>query len=130
MKAQTIFNKVVNHLRTQGKQAANKDGCLYFCDDGRRCAVGALIPKKYEKQVRAGLNGKTVSFLLAELPELSHSLVATDRDKDTAKYLLAELQSVHDGSRPFRSGTTTKKTEAELAEVAENFNLTYTPPSQ
>lgn len=45
MTDQEIFNTVVRGLRGQGWQRSVEGGsCRYRCDDGRKCAVGHLIP--------------------------------------------------------------------------------------
>ena len=55
MTAQEVFDKVVNHLRTQGKRAIDAEGyCVYRAPDGCKCAAGCLIPDadykpEYEK---------------------------------------------------------------------------------
>jgi hypothetical protein len=43
MTSQEIFDTVIDHLLSQGKQSKSHV-CLYRSDDGSKCAVGALIP--------------------------------------------------------------------------------------
>jgi hypothetical protein len=84
MNAQEIFDTVVTHLYTQGKQAGNGEGgCLYRTDEGLKCAVGCLIP--YD-QYHHSMEGRTVESLQSLLPPylLPH------------QSLLTNLQGVHD----------------------------------
>lgn len=49
---QEIFTKVKRHLLKQKQQARRLGGCAYRTEDGLKCAVGCLIPKKlYKKQI-------------------------------------------------------------------------------
>jgi hypothetical protein len=85
MTKQRIFNKVVNHLLTQGKKSVDGDHCRYYSQNGNKCAVGCLIGKKYYK---AGMEGMTVGTLIEsyKLPEYF----------DTHVKLLCNLQAIHD----------------------------------
>ena len=52
MTKQTIFNKVVRHLRQQGQKSSDQNGCLYRGPNGTKCAIGCLIPdKKYNSNM-------------------------------------------------------------------------------
>jgi hypothetical protein len=44
MTNQQVFNKVIRHLRRQGKAAVVDGVCAYRASDGSKCAVGCLIP--------------------------------------------------------------------------------------
>lgn len=45
MELQQVFDKIVTHLRAQGKKALDEYGsCVYLAPDGCQCAVGCLIP--------------------------------------------------------------------------------------
>lgn len=46
---QATFNKVVRHLRKQGKKSMDDVQCLYRSPDGLKCAAGCLIPNKLYK---------------------------------------------------------------------------------
>ena len=85
MTAQTVFNKIVRHLRKQGKKAkASPTLCAYLAEDGSKCAVGCLISDKHYNPSIEG----------ASLSALSHD--------DLPAYLsehwdfLMELQDIHD----------------------------------
>ena len=64
MTKQQIFNKVVKHLRKQGKRAFNGITCWYRAPDGSKCAVGCLLK---DDEYRADFEGKTVGAIA--LPE-------------------------------------------------------------
>jgi len=84
MNAQEIFDTVVTHLYTQGKQADNGEGgCMYRTDEGLKCAVGCLIP---DDQYHPSMEGTPVDLLGALLPAYLCSHVN----------LLDALQTVHD----------------------------------
>lgn len=84
MNAQEIFDTVVTHLYTQGKQAADgKNRCQYRTDAGLKCAVGCLIP---DDQYDPAMEGATVDTLGSLLPSYLHPHMR----------LLIELQGVHD----------------------------------
>jgi hypothetical protein len=86
MNAQEIFDTVVTHLYTQGKQAGDGvGGCLYRTDEGLKCAVGCLIP---DDQYHPSMEGQTVESLQSLLPSylLPH------------KSLLINLQMLHDAT--------------------------------
>jgi hypothetical protein len=85
MTKQRIFNKVVNHLLTQGKKSVDGDHCRYYSQNGNKCAVGCLIGKKYYK---AGMEGMTVGTLIDsyKLPDYFA----------THLKLLDRLQRIHD----------------------------------
>ncbi len=47
MNKQEIFNTVCEHLMKQkAKARAPQGGCNYLAADGKKCAVGCLIPKE------------------------------------------------------------------------------------
>ena len=105
MTKQRIFNKVVNHLLTQGKKSVDGDHCRYYSQNGNKCAVGCLIGKKYYK---AEMENRVVPDLVKhyKLPEyfVTHRL------------LLRDLQLVHDAHN-------VDKWKEGLIELAKAYNL-------
>ena len=117
MTAQTVFNKVVRHLRQQGKKAAhwqvNQWGDRYYvCDyrsntaEGLKCAVGCLISDS------------------EYTPDMELKKVAALKDHDLLPkhliphlYLLKDLQKLHDEIKPSRW-------EQKFRVVAKEYNLT------
>lgn len=94
MTTQEIFNRVARHLLTQGARAANPvtGACLYRAPDGKKCAVGCLIPDdKYRADFEGCLMGPGIFEAAVGAP--SH-----ERRRDFN--LLLDLQAVHDGKMP------------------------------
>lgn len=115
--AQEIFDKVLNHLRTQGKAAVDDEGtCAYRGEGGTSCAVGCLIPDALYSS------------------EFENKAVAADVFKKTLEALgltghiklLRSLQSAHDGS--LHDGSV-GRWEVSMESIAEANNLTYTGPT-
>jgi hypothetical protein len=109
MKEQKIFNKVATHLLTQNEKSVNELGkCMYRSDDGLKCAIGCLIPKKYYEE---GMEDRDIEFIFTNYPD---ALGKYYRHLD----LLEELQHVHDYFEP-------DEWTRELKVVANNFNLKF-----
>jgi len=104
MTNQEVFDKVVAHLKAQGKQSLKGDSCKYRGSMGMKCAVGCLIP---DEEYSSELEGKTVrSPELVNLPSLRHLNLE----------LLWDLQGVHDRCDP-------PNWETKLLKVAKRFKL-------
>jgi hypothetical protein len=90
---QEVFTAVVTHLLNQGERSVASSGnCLYRSPDGRRCAVGAIIPDELYSPVMEN------SVVQANCVwSVIKPLFASPTD---AKYLLEELQAVHDDIPP------------------------------
>lgn len=123
MRARDIFNKARKHLLKQKKAAKNEDGtCEYRSDNGLRCAVGCLIPKRVYDSSAEGdgirmlriSGGKWVSSTGHENP-LARMLTrakipATSKVRDT----LIRLQDIHDGEDPADWESSLKRAKKEL----------------
>ena len=116
---QETFDTVVAHLRKQGAKATLPPSddhddceeleCAYRSIDGKRCAVGCLIPDERYQPKYEGMSADH-SDVTEILLELGHDV-----------RLCSDLQSVHDSY--------------DVDEWEENFRLkanmhalTYTPP--
>ena len=108
MDRQAIFNKVVQHLRKQGSQAVDDNGCLYRSLDGKKCAIGCLIPDElYNQNIeRCGVRSLSHIFLANCIPGYS---------PDDEEFL-SRLQRVHDNSL-------IEEWETMLERVAFDFSL-------
>lgn len=115
MNHQDLFNKVADHLLSQGQRsisliASTGDmGCAYRGEDGLKCAIGALIPDEiYSRHIE----GKSVVSLAVKkiLPRCG---VGTDLS--TLEFLKA-LQDIHDKEDPFCW-------RKSLIYLADSFNL-------
>lgn len=90
MTRQEIFDKVVAHLRAQGKQAITDGGtCMYRADDGSMCAVGCLIKDEFYDP---SFEKKDVNHY-----KVVEALKSSGIDMEFhTKNLLDDLQSLHD----------------------------------
>jgi hypothetical protein len=88
MTRQEIFDKVAKHLLTQNSKAVDADSrCQYKMPDGRRCAIGCLIPDElYDPE----MEGELLRDLLKKFPVLQTLWSDADR------YFVCSLQMVHD----------------------------------
>lgn len=119
MTPQEIFDTVATHLFTQGKRAMdpNTDRCAYRTPDGKKCAIGCLIPDELYDQ---GMEGYSVSCLVD-----AKFLLPSFFNRNLR--LLSSLQSVHDGIGCWSSKESLR---AELAKVADIYNLSTETLSQ
>lgn len=130
MTLQEIFDKVAEHLRTQGKRAYNGSKCVYrLPQEGGitlTCAVGCLID---DKHYSLKLENKSVGYLTVQ-DALIASGVGTEeqlryapgskRGRPVMNQLLAELQRLHDNTVRFDN------LEVNLRFIADQFGLKYT----
>ena len=123
MNNQEAFDKVLKHLREQGKAAVRvavaSDGtkneeCCYRGPDGTMCAVGCLIP---DEEYDSELEGMAVDQIPQHL--MPKSLRGLDED------LLCSLQTVHDY---FLRTQGVHDWEKYMSRIAERYILKYTPP--
>ena len=91
MTRQEIFDKVVAHFAVQREAAAEYGTCMYRTPDGRKCAIGALIPDEVYSQ---RLEDKSVGTLLLEFPDIMMASGLSDGDS----WFLCDLQAVHDSN--------------------------------
>jgi hypothetical protein len=122
MTRQEIFNKVADHLLTQGKPALFDEigDCAYRGQDGSMCAVGCLIPDElYTPEMEL----KSVDTLL----NAEFVLPGFFYDNYT---LLSDLQRIHDSvaaiPRPDPASVVDKWCSS-LAWYAENHDLEKSP---
>jgi len=112
---QPLFDKVLASMRLQGyvRSTGAAEACTYRGDDGLRCFVGHLIP---DRSYRPDMEGSTVN-MLHESGQVFSTLTYESLE------FLEHLQSIHDDEPPTRW-------EAALADLAEDYDLEYSPPKQ
>ncbi len=99
MTPQEIFNTVYKHLLTQNAKALNAHGeCCYLAPDGKRCAVGCLIPPseyrpEFENRSLEYIVGMNVQFFGGKKIETSVSLKTLIISNIR---MLSALQEIHD----------------------------------
>jgi len=109
---QEVFNKIVTHLRKQGKRSVNEyNKCVYRGLDGRMCAVGCLIPDENYKKGFDKSGGVNIGGLFFD-----GAFVGTGILPKKHLDLLISMQRVHDKY-------SVEKWEEQFKAVAENRNL-------
>lgn len=110
MNRQEVFDKVSDHLLTQGKRSTNNGSCKYRSDEGYMCAVGCLIKDEfYDPKMEGSVaDDEGVLYVLRN----SGINVSSNTDR---KFLL-DLQIIHDNRDPFTW-------ERELNKFAKDWNL-------
>ncbi len=111
---QNIFDTVAEHLLIQNEKSVFGDVCAYRGEDGRRCAIGVLIPDEYYVE---SIEDSTV-FNEAVDGHLTNVLKANgiDINDDYTIKLLRELQRVHDTNE-------IRDWPNELCQVAKRYGL-------
>ncbi len=100
MNNQEAFDKVARHLLTQNERAVEGVSfCKLLTSDGKKCAIGCLIPEGEYFPAMEGMNFAAFPFL-----------------QGVSSKLLEHLQWIHDKQRP----SSWKK---RLAAAAEAFGL-------
>ncbi len=107
MTNQEAFDKMVAHLRKQGKPAKQDGSCRYRTDDGLMCAVGCLLTDAEYKRSMEGKGVERMQRTYGVLQDLDPSF-------------LAEMQDTHDGWE-------TTVWEARFADTAAHHGLVYAP---
>jgi len=113
---QEIFDTVVQHLLTQNEKSVDtfRGTCLYRTPDGKKCAVGALIPDD-EYNVSMESTGDVHSLVYNHSDLCPKSLLAY-RTNESFMDLLLTLQRVHDNLEP-------KTWPSRLRELALHWGL-------
>lgn len=128
MNPQAIFDRVVDHLRKQGRKAtrvervAGVEGeCAYRSDDGAMCAVGCLLTEEAYSPDLEGKNTMDRKVLDAlRASGINPSSELAEGEDATVADLLDALQECHDRFD-------VEDWEDRLERVAGIYDLTYTP---
>ena len=112
MDAQDIFDKVCNHLLSQGERSLGTDGlCRYRGEDGFKCAVGAVIPDRlYLPEFERNNVIRLLKWYADKLP----------RWFKTHRKLLLDLQLLHDNTAPCHW-------KQALLDLGESYGLQIPP---
>lgn len=111
MLMQEIFDKVVDHLLTQGARSRYHGDCQYHAPDGRKCAIGCLIPAERYKPEVEGHSARAVALAWPDVFEPGVAAWMLDDPR-----LTRDLQWVHDCQEPHHWAT-------ELLWLARLYNL-------
>ena len=116
MTNQEMFDKVCAHLLTQLSTSLDDTGtCLYRGPDGKKCAIGCLIPDELYTEDLEKKEIRTLLDYSIGNSELSAYLSQFNKD------LLIRLQKTHDAYPP-------TEWYSDLLRVAGQFDLTFNPP--
>ena len=121
MSNQEVFNKVLAHLRKQGRAAMDDEStCVYRAPNGTSCAVGCLLPDNlYDPRIEGESVDALVWTRAGDFPAIAAFLERFDID------LLIDLQIAHD-RRLADYGVAFW--DQRMAGIAEEYGLVYTPP--
>lgn len=118
MNAQQVFNKVADHLWTQGESSLDStDMCSYRGANGTSCAVGCLIP---DDVYTRGMESQGVHSLVDWCETQGITLPAEIPEHIN---MLCELQKLHD--LWFKSNGVARYLNMGLSAVASQFDLEY-----
>lgn len=113
---QKMFDKVAVHLVTQGTYAGilvspGEIRCFYRADDGKRCAIGCLIPDElyHRRMERSSVSG------ILDCGDFNLDTVL--KPEVVGRKFLAELQLVHDDEANWLN------IRGALARFAKTYNL-------
>ena len=115
MTEQEVFNKVWDHIITQGKQSLDDRGkCRYRGPNGLKCAAGIFLTDKQAEELDAV--GETWGAAVQTFPELTMF----------PRYLIQKLQSCHDSASIWDDDDFEflKVFKEKARSVAREFNLT------
>lgn len=115
---QTAFNISVAHLRQQRAKSMGSDSegilfCMYRSPEGRKCAIGPLIP---DHMYEPAMENSNVFGLLGQYPQLNDLWIHVDPE------MLTELQYIHDWE-------VVECWEAYFRAMADRFGLQLEEPN-
>lgn len=126
---QQMFDMALEGVRGQDYEQSviiNKHGeriCTYRGANGLKCAVGHMIPDElYDPKMDCSAetaSGISVEILVLRFPKVGDLLPNSN--------LLGRLQEVHDRMDRL-PGKHAETFEADMAQIAKKYKLTYTPP--
>ena len=85
---QETFDKVAKHLLEQMEKSEDEGRCLYRGSNGKKCAIGCLIPDKF---YNPSLEGKLITH-----NDILETLHQGGYSGDKMFLLMSDLQKVHD----------------------------------
>ena len=96
MTKQEIFDIVkIGLLQQNAKSYSSTGSCAYSGTNGKRCAIGLLIPPAHP-----GMNFRSgVTDLVLEYVDLQDVMIATDLERTQAFKFLNQLQYLHDAEK-------------------------------
>lgn len=125
---QEAFDTMLFHIRAQGYQrAVNEKGHCQYRANGKKCAVGALIPDdRYTSDLDTGYNGGGYPVQTAAVADTLAS--AGWRVDPQALKMYDQAQMCHDNALDPNCGGSPDNFERRMRALAARYNLTYTAP--
>lgn len=130
MNNQEIFDKIVAHLRQQGKKSMMfitngmtrpEMSCAYRGENGTSCAIGCLIPdNEYSSVFEGGRFSGVMRYAVHNGGEDKFPTIYALSDHSN---FLLSMQDVHDSYPP-------TQWEERFAIVAFNYQLQYNEPTK
>jgi hypothetical protein len=126
-----FLKTITEHLKAQNGPARNGSECVYRSTEGKKCAVGAIIP---DAEYHPGIEGATLLDLLCQ-ERVYTSCVRASKAADLEKVLtksgvnpedydfLYHLQSLHDDGPGSEQDWTWSDIRKEFVDVAAKFGL-------
>lgn len=125
---QSAFDAALNGVRNQQYRKARRQSgtCVYFVPvgslTGARCGVGHMLT---EETAKAAVMGGVTAILDGNYDGNWSTAAFKEELKGLPKPFLAACQYAHDAMAERGTGL---EFETEMARIASEFNLTYTPP--
>lgn len=126
MTEQEAFDRALNGIRSQGgpsmrqRESGYVMRCIYRSSDGRKCAVGWLIPdEKYDPDFDDKYS----------LEDLVDELGLDQGEGAPTLALLRQLQEAHDEAAIKYPNQFMERWEERMKRLAEVHGLSYTPPA-
>jgi hypothetical protein len=112
---QEVFDKVLTHLRQQGRASVNGESCKYRAGD-LKCAAGCLIPDDaYEPRLEDFGSHSLVVWPILHAAGVPHTALGLVRDLQIAHDITLRCQGI-------------EQWELEMRFIADQAGLTYTAP--
>ena len=119
MTPQEVFDRVVGHLRKQGKPSIGRyGGCKYRSEDGLKCAIGTVIED-------SEYSPKMEGHVLFDFLTMGYDFVPASMKERLEPHasLLTALMQAHDF-------TAVELWEPKFQGIAKDFKLDYVAPEK
>lgn len=139
---QEVFDLILEGVRKQGGLSVNGTMCAYRSNEGKRCAIGLLIP---DDRYVPDMEGSTYSTMWGSyyhkegntcdeefVNARNYRIIRSLFGDGISDEFLCKMQKAHDHAASGKNGErdqSMKWFEMSMETYARQFSLTYTPPS-
>lgn len=118
MDKQAIFNTVWNHFIAEGNPPSiSAEGrCRYRTEDGKKCAIGILIPDELYSEALEGSSAKGIC-------DFADIRAALDVHDSTDINYLNQIQFAHDGAAADHRAEFAQYVKVKMQEIGKDFGL-------